>query len=132
MEWIRRTYDVPARHGMRIEYDGQPATITGAGGGYLRFRIDGEKRVTTGHPCYRIVYPAVPEPVRPRGWCKHCGKDRAMAAGGVMGQHKWGGRSRTGSRSDTWSEDCPGTGKPPWKPVRNQTHPGEQRTEASR
>ncbi|MYZ37495.1 hypothetical protein GT002_20920, partial [Streptomyces sp. SID4917] len=42
MEWIRRTYDVPARHGMRIEYDGKPATITGAGGGYLRFRIDGE------------------------------------------------------------------------------------------
>ena len=84
MEWIRRHYDVPARHGMRIEYDGQPATITGAGGGHLRFRIDSEKRTTAGHPCYRIVYPAVPEPARPRGWCKHCGKDRAMTRDGVM------------------------------------------------
>ena len=124
MEWIRRTYDVPARHGMRIEYDGKPATIVGAGGGYLRFRIDGEKHRTTGHPCYRVVYPAVPEPARPRGWCKHCGKDRAMTADGVMGDHLW--------RGTTWSERCPGSGKPPWKPVRNQTHPGEQRTEASR
>ncbi|MEV8353160.1 hypothetical protein ACFVTT_23420 [Streptomyces niveus] len=119
MEWIRRHYDVPARHGMRIEYDGQPATITGAGSGHLRFRIDGEKRTTAGHPCYRIVYPALPDPARPRGWCKHCGKDRAMVAGGVMGNHRWNGRD--------WSEPCPGSGKPPWKPVRNQTHPGEQR-----
>jgi len=122
MEWIRRTYDVPARHGMRIEFDGQPATIIGAGGGYLRFRIDGEKRRTIGHPCYRIVYPAVAEPVRPRGWCKHCMKDRAMKDG-VMGLHRWNGKN--------WSEPCPGSGKAPWKPVRNQTHPGEQRTAAT-
>ncbi|WP_392970986.1 hypothetical protein [Streptomyces sp. LN245] len=120
MEWIRRTYDVPARHGMRIEFDGQPATIVAAGGGYLRFRIDGEKRRTVGHPCYRIVYPAVPEPARPRGWCKHCVKDRAMTREGVMGNHRWGGKG--------WSEPCPGSGKPPWKLVRNQTHPGEQRS----
>lgn len=119
MEWIRRHYDVPARHGMRIEYDGKPATITGAGHGHLRFRIDGEKRVTAGHPCYRIVYPAVPAPARPRGWCKHCGKDRAMTRDNVMGNHRWNGRD--------WSAPCPGSGKPPWKPVRNQTRPGEQR-----
>jgi hypothetical protein len=119
MEWIRRTYDVPARHGMRIEYDGKAATIIGAGGGYLRFRIDGEKHRTIGHPCYLIVYPQVPEPARPRGWCKHCGKDRAMTVDGVMGKHLF--------RASTWTEPCPGTGKPPWKPVRNQTHPGEQR-----
>jgi hypothetical protein len=119
MEWIRRTYDVPARHGMRIEFDGKPATIIGAGGGHLRFRIDGEKHRTIGHPCYLIVYPAVPEPARPRGWCAHCTKDRAMVQGGVMGNHLWHG--------STWSEQCPGIGKPPWKPVRNQTHPGEQR-----
>ncbi|MGW0577332.1 hypothetical protein ACWD25_15445 [Streptomyces sp. NPDC002920] len=124
MEWIRRQYDVPARHGMRIEYDGKPATIIGAGGGYLRFRIDGEKRRTIGHPCYLIVYPAVPKPARPRGWCAHCAKDRAMVKGGVMGNHRWSGRN--------WSELCPGSGRPPWKPVRNQTHPGEQRTDAAR
>ena len=123
MEWIRRQYDVPARRGMRIEYDGKPATIIGAGGGYLRFRIDGEKRRTIGHPCYRIVYPAMPEPVRPRGWCKHCCKDRAMTREGVMGNHRWNGKN--------WSEPCPGSGKPPWKPVRNQTHPGEQRKKAA-
>jgi hypothetical protein len=80
MEWIRRTYDVPARHGMRIEYDGKPATIVGTRGPYLAFRIDGEKRIAADHPTYRIVYPAVPEPVRPRGWCKHCMQDRAMTA----------------------------------------------------
>lgn len=121
MEWIRRQYDVPARHGMRIEYDGKPATITGAGGGHLRFRIDGEKHITAGHPCYRIVYPAVPESARPRGWCKHCGKDRALK-GDVMGRHQWHVRNR--------SELCPGSSQPPWKPVRNQTHPGEQRPES--
>lgn len=134
MEWIRRTYDVPARHGMRIEFDGKPATIVGAGGGYLRFRIDGEKHRTVGHPCYRIVYPAVPEPARPRGWCKHCMQDRAMTADGVMGRHHWSGRSYSAysSKGQRWSKPCPGTGKPPWKPVRNQTHPGEQRTEESR
>ncbi|MFD4855085.1 hypothetical protein [Streptomyces atratus] len=118
MEWIRRQYDVPARHKMRIEYDGRAATIVGARGPYLRFRIDGEKRTTTSHPTYRIVYPPVPEPARPRGWCKHCVKDRAMTRDGVMGSHRWGGRG--------WSERCPGSGKAPWKPVRNQTHPGEQ------
>ena len=123
MEWIRRTYDVPARHGMRIEYDGQPATIVGTRGPYLAFRIDGEKRIAADHPTYRIVYPAVPEPVRPRGWCKHCMQDRAMTREGVMGNHLW--------RGSTWSERCPGSGKPPWKPVRNLTHPGEQRKAAN-
>lgn len=123
MEWIRKTYDVPARHRMRIEYDGKPATITGAGGGYLRFRVDGDRCVTTEHPCYRIVYPAVPEPARPRGWCKHCGSERAMTRDGLMGTHRWRGRD--------WSKPCPGSGRPPWKPVRNQTHPGEQRKVAA-
>jgi hypothetical protein len=119
MEWIRRTYDVPARHGMRIEYDGKPATIVGTRGPHLAFRVDGEKRIRADHPTYRIVYPAVPTPARPRGWCEHCCKDRAMTREGVMGKHLF--------RASTWSEPCPGTGKPPWKPVRNLTHPGEQR-----
>lgn len=118
-EWIRRTYDVPARHRMRIEYDGKPATIVGTRGPYLAFRIDGEKHITWDHPTYLVVYPAVPKPARPRGWCKHCRQDRAMTKDGVMGPHRWSGRA--------WSEPCPGSGKPPWKPVRNQTHPGEQR-----
>lgn len=123
MEWIRRTYDVPARHGMRIEYDGQPAIITGASKGGLVLRVEGERFKVYTHPCYRIVYPALPEPARPRGWCKHCGKDRAMKDG-VMGRHQW--------YAPAVPELCPGSGKPPWKPVRNQTHPGEQRTEATR
>lgn len=124
MEWIRRTYDVPARHRMRIEYDGQPATIIGTRGPHLHFRIDGERHTTIGHPCYRIVYPAVPEPARPRGWCAHCVKDRVMVRSGVMGNHRWSFRNG--------SEPCPGSGRPPWKPVRNQTHPGEQRPETTR
>lgn len=120
MEWIRRHYGVAARHGMRITYDGKPATIVGASGPYLRFHIDGERRITTGHPCYRIVYPEVPEPARQRGWCAHCGKDRAMTKDGAMGPHRF--------RGATWNTPCPGTGKPPTHLVQHQTHPGEQVT----
>jgi len=58
-------------------------------------------------------------------------QDRAMTGDGVMGRHHWSGRDYSGSRTYRWSKPCPGTGKPPWKPVRNQTHPGEQRMEAS-
>ncbi|WP_228975001.1 hypothetical protein [Streptomyces sp. DH12] len=115
MEWIRRQYGVPARHKMRITYDGKPATIVGAGGGgYLHIRIDGQRRTIWDHPTYRIVYPQVSQPPRPRGWCRHCGKDRAMTKAGVMGQHQWHGRP------------CPGIGQPPTHRVVNQTHPGEQ------
>lgn len=119
MEWIRRNYGVPARHKMRITYDGKPATIVGARGPYLAFRVDGERRITVDHPTFRVVYPVVPEPARPRGWCSHCGKDRAMTKDGVMGTHRFRGRS--------WNYECPGVGKPPTHRVVNQTHPGEQR-----
>lgn len=121
MEWIRRHYGVPARHKMRIIYDGKPATIVGAGDASLRIRVDGERRILPTHPCYRIVYPEVPEPPRPRGWCRHCGRDRAMTKDGVMGPHRHRGRG--------WNEECPGVGKPPTHRVVNQTHPGEQRAE---
>jgi hypothetical protein len=119
MEWIRRHYGVPARHKMRIEYDGKPATIVGASGPYLRIRVDGERRIIGDHPTYRIVYPQIPEPARPRGWCAHCGKDRAMTKDDVMGQHRF--------RGPSWNTACPGAGKPPTHRVINQTHPGEQR-----
>ncbi|MEU2484058.1 hypothetical protein ABZ593_05520 [Streptomyces sp. NPDC012617] len=119
MEWIRRHYGVPARHRMRITYDGKPAMIVGAGNAGLRLRVDGERRIIPTHPCWRIVYPPVPEPARPRGWCAHCGKDRAMTKNGVMGPHRF--------RGTTWNTDCPGVGKPPTHRVINQTHPGEQK-----
>lgn len=114
MEWIRRNYGVPARHGMRITYGGKPATITGAGGGgYLRFRIDGERRSTWDHPTYRIVYPEVPRPPRPRGWCSWCSQDRAMTKTGVMGKHQPTFPSQ---------DPCPGVGKPPMWPVEYRTN----------
>lgn len=119
MEWIRQQYDVPARHKMRVTYRGNPATITGTHGTSLVIRVDGDRRKHYEHPCYAIVYPEVPKSARPRGWCKHCGKDRAMTKSGVMGAHLW--RYRGGA------EPCPGGGVPPWKPVRNQTHPGDWR-----
>ncbi|MEV5854700.1 hypothetical protein [Streptomyces anulatus] len=127
MEWIRRHYGVPARHGMRITYDGKPATIVGAGNAGLRLRVDGERRIVPTHPCWRIVYPPVPEPARPRGWCAHCGTDRAMTKDGVMGKHHQHGRSWGTYSSTTWSKPCPGVGKPPTHRVINQTHPGEQK-----
>jgi hypothetical protein len=115
MEWIRRNYGVPARHGMHVTYGGRPAVIVGAGGGgYLRLRVEGERRLVWDHPTSRIVYPEVPRPARPRGWCRHCGKDRAMTADGNIGRHR-----------STWdpSTPCPGTGEPP-------THRVEYRTNA--
>ncbi|WP_412078999.1 hypothetical protein ACLF6K_37280 [Streptomyces xanthophaeus] len=114
MEWIRRNYGVPARHGMRITYRGKPATIIGAGGGgYLRIRIDGEKRATWDHPTYAVIYPEVPRPARPRGWCSWCSQDRAMTQAGVMGKHR---------PHFPTNEDCPGAGKPPMWPVEYRTN----------
>lgn len=59
LAWIRTHYGVPAKRGMRITFDGSPATIVGAGGwdGRLRIRVDGAYRAVSVHPTWHIEYP---------------------------------------------------------------------------
>lgn len=59
MDYIRRTYKVPAKRGARVRVNwGHPAegVITGAAGARLRIRLDGEKRSRTAHPTWCVEY----------------------------------------------------------------------------
>lgn len=56
MEWIRKTYNVPARRGGLIRYDGKLGVIKSAKGGYLRVQLESSPRVITIHPTWRVEY----------------------------------------------------------------------------
>ena len=65
MDYIRRTYGVPARRGSRVLYTGggidEYGTIISSKGGRLRVRLDlpslrGKKITYTLHPTWRIEY----------------------------------------------------------------------------
>jgi hypothetical protein len=62
MEYIRRTYNVPAKRGARVRVDWYPpepereGVITGAYGALLRVRLDGEVRRRLAHPTWRVEY----------------------------------------------------------------------------
>lgn len=62
MEWIRRTYNVPAKRGGRIKFTGnigrEPliGTISGSRNGYLRVTFDDEARTRTLHPTWEVEY----------------------------------------------------------------------------
>lgn len=68
MEYIRRTYNVPAKRGARVQYDGVTVghppllgTITSAtNSGHLRVRFDGEHRTLKLHPTWALVYLKTP------------------------------------------------------------------------
>lgn len=62
MERIREYYGVPAKRGMRIEFMGKPAVITGSTAMRLRARIDGEKKTSILHPTWEMNY--TPEKVK--------------------------------------------------------------------
>ncbi len=58
---IRKTYNVPAKRGARVEYlahDGElmEGTITGTRGPHLRVRLDGNKFSTIFHPTWALKY----------------------------------------------------------------------------
>lgn len=63
LDYIRKTYKVPAKKGSRIKFGGKPATITGARGPHLIIRLDESpdvKRLI--HPTWEVEYePAQPE-----------------------------------------------------------------------
>lgn len=61
MEYIRKTYNVPAKRGGRILYTGDKGekrygTIVGAIGQYLSIRLDGEKVPQYYHPTWELTY----------------------------------------------------------------------------
>ncbi|PKM47066.1 MAG: hypothetical protein CVV05_01365 [Gammaproteobacteria bacterium HGW-Gammaproteobacteria-1] len=61
MEYIRKTYGVPAKRGGEVRVmldgsDGIPGTITGSRGQYLRIRIAGRRRPGLYHPTHALEY----------------------------------------------------------------------------
>ena len=68
MDYIRRTYGVPAKRGGRIQYDGwhpddgpKCGTITSATrSGHIRVRFDGERRTYKLHPTWAVAYMKTP------------------------------------------------------------------------
>jgi hypothetical protein len=56
MEWIRETYNVPAKRGMKVIVQGQEGTIIGSKGQYLRIRKEGEQKALSYHPTWKVKY----------------------------------------------------------------------------
>ena len=56
MEYIRKTYLVPAKRGMRVVYEGKEGVITGSYQGRIRIRMDGYKKSFNLHPTDGIEY----------------------------------------------------------------------------
>ncbi|OLZ72538.1 hypothetical protein AVW11_03860 [Streptomyces amritsarensis] len=118
-QYIRRYYGVAVRRGMEITFDGKPARIVGYRGQYLRVRTPEYTRPVSIHPTWHVVYPPLPEPATPRGWCNWCGEDRALNSDGTVRAHGFPG---------LWHGEvipCQGAGEPPTHPVRHRTHPGQ-------
>lgn len=71
LQYIRRTYSVPAFRGMRIRYTGDKAPKDGriccARGPYLGVKFDGDTMLRTLHPTWEVEYlidPATSPPHR--------------------------------------------------------------------
>ena len=60
MERIRQFYGVPAKRGMRIEFQGVPYIITGTTSGqmYLRIRPIAGGKPFSVHPTWEMEYPS--------------------------------------------------------------------------
>ncbi|WPH57772.1 hypothetical protein [Mycobacterium phage WXIN] len=57
-DWVRAHYNVPAKQGGRIVFDGQPGRITSVTGGHLALHLDGQpaRRRVYVHPTWRMEY----------------------------------------------------------------------------
>ena len=69
MDYVRRTYGVPAKRGGRVTYTGsadgvaREGTIAGASDQYLSIRLDGDQRPSRLHPTWELTYhDAAPAP----------------------------------------------------------------------
>lgn len=67
MEYIRKTYGVPAKRGARVKYTGgkEPCfgSVTSSDGCYLRIKMDDEKHTGLYHPTWKIEYIAAAQEV---------------------------------------------------------------------
>jgi hypothetical protein len=59
-EYVRTTYGVPAKRGMRVTVDGRPGVITSFRQGKLRVRFDGMRFSIPAHPTWRVDYDTGP------------------------------------------------------------------------
>lgn len=110
LKWVRRNYNVPAFVGTQVTFQGDPATILGGRGQYVRLLPQGKKRAVITHPTYAITYPARPLPPRPRGWCDYCREERALRQDGTVSRHLRNGAERFPAEE----RPCPGVGQKPW------------------
>ncbi|ACI12693.1 hypothetical protein PBI_EISH_80 [Mycobacterium phage Eish] len=57
-DWIRSTYRVPAKRGMRVVFDGRPGRILSVDGPYLMLHLDSDPKNlrTRVHPTWRMEY----------------------------------------------------------------------------
>jgi hypothetical protein len=89
MEYIRRTYGVPAKRGMRVEYmsgrdyELMQGVIVGSKGARLRIRLDGDRCSGIYHPTYNLVYFA------PTG--RHSTTDQAFSYDAAISASQGGG-----------------------------------------
>ncbi len=60
LDYISKSYGVPAKVGGRVEYTGNKephlGTITGADGGHVLIRLDGTKHAQPYHPTWELRY----------------------------------------------------------------------------
>lgn len=57
-EFVRRYYNVPAKRGMRVEFEGRPGVITGFRDQYLLVRLDQQvlSYASKCHPTWHMDY----------------------------------------------------------------------------
>lgn len=56
MKYIREYYNVPAKRGARIKFDGKMGTIISSNGAKLRIKLDGASYSRLYHPTWNIEY----------------------------------------------------------------------------
>ena len=56
LEYIRRTYDVPAYAGFTIKFKGKPGVIVGAADASLLIQLEGMQSIRRFHPTWEIQY----------------------------------------------------------------------------
>ena len=58
LEYVRKTYQVPAYVGVRVTVDGEDGTIV-AGDNYIWVRFDGRGWESACHPTWKVTYHVV-------------------------------------------------------------------------
>ena len=70
MEWVRKTYGVPATRGGRVEYAGDGRAelgtiISATTSGYLKVELDSHPRAIKLHPTWKLRYLDADSPQEP-------------------------------------------------------------------